>query len=238
MIKVNNLSNTYTTKDTSIKVLENLFLTCEKNQFVSIIGPSGCGKSTFFKILSGIITDYSGSYTVNGQVIYMHQNDNLMPWRNIYDNIILPCEIRKEEPNKNMINQLIKEFELEGFMNMYPHQLSGGMRKRVALLRAYLTNREVMLLDEPFGSLDALTRKSMYSWLLKIWYKHQKTVLFITHDIEEAIYLSDVIYVMGKRPATIVDKISIDFKRPRNMDMLLGQEYLTYKKRLLESLAK
>ncbi len=238
MIKVTDLNNTYTTNEASVKVLEHLFLTCEKNQFVSIIGPSGCGKSTFFKILSGIITDYTGSYKIDGQVIYMHQNDNLMPWRSIYDNIILPCEIRKEKPNHEKIKNLVKEFELEGFMDMYPHQLSGGMRKRVSLLRAYLTNREVMLLDEPFGSLDALTRKSMYSWLLRIWYKHQKTVLFITHDIEEAIYLSDVIYVMGKRPATIVDKIIIDFKRPRNMDMLLGQEYLTYKKRLLASLAK
>jgi len=238
MIKVNNLSNTYISKKTSIKVLNDINLYCKKNEFVSIIGPSGCGKSTLFKILSGLMNEYTGSFTMDKKVVYMHQNDNLMPWRTIYQNIILPYEIQNIEPNKNYISKLVKEFELEGFMEMYPYQLSGGMKKRVALLRTYLTNREIMLLDEPFGSLDAITKRTMYSWLLKIWNNHKKTVLFITHDIDEAIFLSDRIYVMGKRPATIVGEITINFKRPRNQEILLGKQYLEYKDRLQTLLTK
>ncbi|MBN2853665.1 MAG: ABC transporter ATP-binding protein [Clostridia bacterium] len=238
MIRVKNLYNRYQTKESTIEVLNDISIQCEKNEFVSIIGPSGCGKSTLFKIIAGIINDYEGQIEVQGSIIYMHQNDNLMPWRTIYRNIMLPYEIKKTDPDGTFINQLIKEFELDGFMELYPHQLSGGMKKRASLLRAYLTDCDIMLLDEPFGSLDALTKQNMYKWLLDIWSKHKKTVLFITHDIEEAIYLSDRIYVMGKRPATIVDEINIEFKRPRNSDMLLGQQYLEYKKRLMESLAK
>jgi len=238
MIKVNNLSNTYISKKTSIKVLNDINLYCKKNEFVSIIGPSGCGKSTLFKILSGLMNEYTGNFTMDKKVVYMHQNDNLMPWRTIYQNIILPYEIQNIEPNKNYISSLVKEFELEGFMDMYPYQLSGGMKKRVALLRTYLTNREIMLLDEPFGSLDAITKRTMYSWLLKIWNNHKKTVLFITHDIDEAIFLSDRIYVMGKRPATIVGEITINFKRPRNQEILLGKQYLEYKDKLQTLLTK
>lgn len=238
MISVRNLYNQYMAKDMTIEVLNDVSLECEKNQFVSIIGPSGCGKSTLFKILSGIIEDYQGIIKTDGSIIYMHQNDNLMPWRTIYRNITLPYELKNMKPDEKHISQLAAEFELEGFMELYPHQLSGGMKKRASLLRAYLTDSDIMLLDEPFGSLDALTKQNMYTWLLDIWNRHLKTVLFITHDIEEAIYLSDKIYVMGKRPATIVDEIKIDFERPRNKEMLLGQKYLEYKKRLMESLAK
>jgi len=238
MIKVDNLSNTYVSKNTKVEVLKDINLYCKKNEFVSIIGPSGCGKSTLFKILSGLMNEYTGSFTMNKKVVYMHQNDNLMPWRTIYQNIILPYEIQNIEPNKNYVSSLVSEFELEGFMDVYPSQLSGGMKKRVALLRTYLTNREIMLLDEPFGSLDAITKKSMYSWLLKIWNNHKKTVLFITHDIDEAIFLSDRIYVMGKRPATIVGEITINFKRPRSQEILLGKQYLEYKDKLQTLLTK
>lgn len=238
MIKVKNLNNTYITADSKIEVLNNINIYCDKNEFVSIIGPSGCGKSTLFKILAGLIKEYTGDINIEDKIIYMHQKDNLMPWRKVYKNIILPYEINKVEINKEKIFNLAKEFELDEFLDMYPHQLSGGMRKKVSLLRTYITGREIMLLDEPFGSLDALTRKALYSWLLKIWNKHKKTVLFITHDIEEAIYLSDRIYVMNKRPATIVDEIHVKFNRSRNQEMLLSSKFLEYKRRLEKSLTK
>jgi len=238
MIEVENLFNTYTTNNTNIEVLRDISLHCNKNEFVSIIGPSGCGKSTLFKIISGLISEYSGNINVGGKVFYMHQNDNLMPWRTVYKNIILPYEIAKIKPDKSHMEYLIKEFELDEFMDMYPYQLSGGMRKRVSLLRAYLANREIMLLDEPFGSLDSLTKKTMYKWLLEIWNRHKKTVLFITHDIEEAIYLSDRIYIMNKRPTTIVEEIKIEFKRPRKQDMLLSNKFLQYKEQIEAILSK
>ena len=168
----------------------------------------------------------------------MQQKDLLMPWRKVIDNMILPLELKGMNKQKSYETALeyLEEFGLSGFERAYPSQLSGGMRQRAALLRTYLINSPIMLLDEPFGALDAITRSEMQNWLLQIWQTKKKSVLFITHDVDEAIYLSDRIYVMSERPGTIIAEIKVDFDRPRNRELLTTQKYLDYKKQIMEKL--
>ena len=229
-----------------LETLNNINIDLNDNEFVSIIGPSGCGKSTVFRLITGLEGNYSGDIFINDikveesqeTVSYMQQKDLLMPWRTIMDNVILPLEIKgigKKECIETASSQFV-EFGLEGFENSYPDQLSGGMRQRAALLRTFLIGSPIMLLDEPFGALDAITRSNMQDWLLKIWQIHKKSVLFVTHDIDEAIYLSDRIYVMSERPGHIVHELKVDFDRPRTKEILLTEQYLDYKKQLTEKL--
>jgi NitT/TauT family transport system ATP-binding protein len=229
-----------------LETLNNINIDLNDNEFVSIIGPSGCGKSTVFRLITGLEGYYSGDILINDikvedsdeTVSYMQQKDLLMPWRTIMDNVILPLEIKgmgKKECIETASYQFA-EFGLEGFENSYPNQLSGGMRQRAALLRTFLVGSDIMLLDEPFGALDAITRSNMQDWLLKIWQIYKKSVLFVTHDIDEAIYLSDRIYVMSERPGHIVHELKVDFDRPRTKEILLTEQYLDYKKQLTEKL--
>lgn len=238
-------------KDVSKKYLNELILKdisfdVAKNEFVSIVGPSGCGKSTLFNILSGLISPLEGSIeldgdTINGvtgKVSYMHQKDLLIPWRNVIDNVILPLELKgvKKQDSYKEAEKLIQLFGLQGHEEKYPSQLSGGMRQRASLMRAYMLSKDVMLLDEPFGGLDAITKATMQEYLLHILQKMNRTILFITHDIEEAIFLSDRVIVLGKDPATILEVVNIDLDRPRNRDMVLTSEFLDIKKRILKLL--
>lgn len=236
----------YTFKNQETFVLDHISLEAKRNEFVTLIGPSGCGKTTVFKLMSGLETGYVGKIEVDGQdlqrrkpmVSYMQQKDTLLPWRTVYDNIQLPLELkgRGKDEIKSKLSKMIPEFGLEGFESVYPKHLSGGMRQRAVLLRTFLQESAIMLLDEPFGALDALTRSSMQDWLLKVWTQYKKTILFITHDIDEAIFMSDRIYVFGPRPAKVVDCVSIVFERPRNREILLTEEFLIYKKRLIDLL--
>ena len=213
-IEIKNLSKTFTRNKEKLEVLREINLVICENQFVSLIGPSGCGKSTILRILAGLEDDYSGEILLNGQKIsnssrrfcYMPQKDLLMPWRTVYKNIILPLEIKGKLDSAEIlgVTNLIKEFGLEGFENFYPSEISGGMRQRAGLLRTFLMNNDTMLLDEPFGALDEITRMNMQEWLLNVLSEHKKSVLFITHDIEEAIFLSDRVYVLSDRPATVI----------------------------------
>lgn len=242
VLKVEGVSKEYDNK----LILDNIDINIKKGEFVTILGPSGCGKSTLFKIINGLDKIYLGSCRVEGvegrdyknPIAYMPQKDLLLPWRSLFDNASLPLEIGgiKKEEFSNYINPLLEDFGLKGFENHYPKELSGGMRQRAALLRTFLINSDLMLLDEPFGALDAITRKKMQEWLMDIWGKHKHTVLFITHDIEEAIFLSDKVYVMSKSPAKILDEIKIEFPRPRNKDITLTEEFLVYKRKILEYL--
>ncbi len=220
--------------------------TVEPGRFVSIIGPSGCGKSTLFNIIAGLLKPTCGDILCGGQSIlsksgtvgYMLQKDMLLPWRRILDNIILGMEIRGV-PRKQSVAAampLIEKYGLKGFEEHYPKELSGGMRQRAALLRTLLYDREIMLLDEPFGALDAQTRICMQNWLLQIWQDFQKTVLFITHDIEEAIYLSDDIYVFSPRPGCIKTKITVNLPRPRTTEHMTSLEFMRLKNQLLDLL--
>ncbi|MCX7774133.1 MAG: ABC transporter ATP-binding protein [Clostridia bacterium] len=234
-------------KEESLSVLADISLSLRENEFVSLLGPSGCGKSTLLKLVAGLDSDYTGDILINGvnpkeqhvSVCYMLQKDCLMPWRTVLSNILLPVEIQKGSLKEQgeRLKPLLSEFGLEGFENYRPHQLSGGMRQRAALLRTYLMKGDLMLLDEPFGALDELTRMQMQNWLIDIWERHKKTVLFVTHNLEEAVLLSDRVLVMSNRPGKIICEIPITFKRPRQRELLLDPAFLEYKGKIIEALA-
>ena len=245
-VYMKDVKKTFIEKDKTLDVLKDIDITLKAGEFVSIIGPSGCGKSTIFHILTKIIKEYGGIVRIDGVSIeeqnkrigYMPQKDLLMPWRSLIDNVCIPLEIQgiKKEDRIKKVKDLLPIFGLEGFEKSYPYQLSGGMRQRAALLRTILIDSDILLLDEPFASLDAISRSNMQEWLLDIWQRFKHSVLFITHDVEEAIYLSDRIYVLSQRPATILDEIKIGFQRPRTKEMTLTPEFLEYKKKLIELL--
>lgn len=223
----------------TVRALVNANLTVRPGEFVSLIGPSGCGKSTLFNLIAGLDSPTNGRIIIdgverNGQqgvVGYMLQKDLLLPWRTILENVILGLEISgvgKREA-KQIAEPLLTTYGLGDFRDHYPKQLSGGMKQRAALLRTILFNRDIILLDEPFGALDAQTRERMQEWLLDLWDDFQKTVLFVTHDIDEAIYLSDRVFVMSARPGRIVDELTIPLERPRKPSIVTSEEFTRLK---------
>jgi len=218
-----------------------------KGEFVTLLGPSGCGKSTLFNMIAGLLPpDDDGAILLNnipqpdgkllGKVSFMPQRDLLFPWRTVLDNAIIALEVEgvSRRAARQRASAMFPEFGLKGFENHYPQQLSGGMRQRVALMRTFLFERDLLLLDEPFGALDALTRAKMQSWLLNIWEKRQRTVLFITHDIDEAIFLGDRVLVMTARPGTIKYEEVIDLPRPRDPGLVTTPTFMAIKRRLLD----
>ena len=241
-ISLNNIGQIYDGK----KVLSDISFDVNESEFITLIGPSGCGKSTIFKIITGLEKNYTGNVIIDGtdiekyqgKLAYMPQNDLLLDWRTLYKNAVLPMEIEKTDKKtmNERIKKLLPEFKLSGEEGKYPYELSGGMKKRTALLRTFLVDSDIMLLDEPFGALDAITRSEMQQFLLEVCEKHRHTVLFITHDIDEAVYLSDRIIVLGKNPAVIKGEIKIQIKKPRNTDVLLEREFLEYKKKIMDML--
>jgi len=208
-----------------LTALDGINLSIRKNEFIAIIGPSGCGKSTLFNILAGISRESSGSILINGEALtdrrgvtsYMPQDNALLPWRRVLDNAILGLEMEGVDRKRarEEARALLGLFGLEGFESAYVWQLSGGMRQRVALMRTLLKRKEIILLDEPFGALDALTRNVMQNWMLKIRDSFQGTFVLVTHDIEEAILLADRIYVMSARPGKIIGEVAVNLSRPR-----------------------
>lgn len=207
-------------------VLDGVSLALGAGEFVSILGPSGAGKSTLFQMLIGGVHADSGSIRCDGRPLgpeagrfaFMPQRDALMPWRRILDNVTLGLEVQgmKRKPARDKVLPLFPEFGLAGFENHYPAQLSGGMRQRAALLRTVAQDRDMLLLDEPFGALDALTRTGMQRWLEAMWRRHRWTALLITHDVREAVFLSDRIYVLSARPARVVGEFPVPLPRPRD----------------------
>lgn len=246
IVEINGLYKTYRAKNGELPVLDGVELKVSAGEFISIIGPSGCGKSTLFRIIAGLEKDYTGTVQISGTDIraqkprlsYMLQKDLLLSWRTVWQNIILPLELSGalKDTDTEYLKGMASEFGLLPFLNAWPDELSGGMRQRAALLRTWLMEGEVMLLDEPFGALDALTRYHMQDWLTEVWENHKKTVLFITHDIEEAIYLSDRIYVMSPRPGKLAGSFQTAFDRPRKREMLYDAEFLSWKKELMSML--
>lgn len=188
-----------------IVVLDGINIKVYEGEFVSILGPSGCGKSTIFNIIANLINYDNGKVDINGKLSYMYQKDLLLPYKTIIDNVTLPMILNKEK--KNIAYEKIKEyfniFGLKGYENKYPNELSGGMKQRANFLRTYVASNDIMLLDEPFGALDSITKSSMQKWLLEVKSKVNSTILLITHDIDEAIMMSDRIYVIAKKPSSV-----------------------------------
>jgi ABC-type nitrate/sulfonate/bicarbonate transport system ATPase subunit len=223
----------------TVDALVDADLRVREGEFISLIGPSGCGKSTLFNLIAGLDEPTDGRIVIDGTdrsgqqglVGYMLQKDLLLPWRTVLDNVVLGLEIGgvKKKEAQDIARPLLTTYGLGDFLDRYPAQLSGGMKQRAALLRTILFNRDIILLDEPFGALDAQTREHMQEWLLDLWDDFRKTVLFVTHDIDEAIYLSDRVFVMSARPGRIVAEIPITLDRPRKPSIVTSDEFIRLK---------
>ncbi|NLK64384.1 MAG: ABC transporter ATP-binding protein [Tissierellia bacterium] len=228
------------------KTIENISIKLNRGEIVSILGVSGVGKTTLFNVISGLIRPDSGRVFLDGRDItnttgntsYMLQKDLLLPYKSIIDNVSLPLVIRGEKKSKAREHALkyFEEFGLKGTENKYPNQLSGGMRQRAALLRTYLFSDQVALLDEPFSALDSITKSSMHQWFLNVMEQIKLSSLLITHDIDEAILLSDRIYIMSGKPGKITDEIIIDEEKPRSKDFIVSDKFMAYKKRIIDEL--
>lgn len=227
-------------------VLENVSVTLNPGELVCLLGVSGAGKTTLFNIISGLVKPDEGRVLLDGEDItgkpgkisYMLQKDMLLPYRTIEDNVALPLLLKgeKKAAAREKASALFGQFGLEGTQKQYPAQLSGGMRQRAALLRTYLFSGDVALLDEPFSALDTLTKSAIHRWYLDVMEQIRLSTLFITHDIDEAILLSDRIYLLSGQPGRVTDEIVISRPKPRDADFPLSMEFLDYKKRILERL--
>ena len=242
ILKAQNISKSFGEK----QVLSDVNITRNKGEIVSLLGVSGAGKTTLFNILSGIYKADTGNVYLNGEditgkpgkVSYMLQKDLLFPYRKVIDNVCLPLIIngaKKKEAREKAL-PLFKVFDIEGTEFKYPDQLSGGMRQRAALLRTYLSSNGVALLDEPFSALDTITRTKIHKWYLDVMGQIDLSTVFITHDIDEAIILSDRIYILSGTPGTIANEIVIDEKKPRRDDFNLTDEFLAYKRKIVQLL--
>lgn len=227
-------------------ILQNISIELNQGEIVCLLGISGSGKSTLFNIISGLLSPDEGQILLDGEDItckpgrisYMLQKDLLLPYRTIEDNVALPLMLKgvKKKPAREQVSPMFEQFGLEGTQKKYPAQLSGGMRQRAALLRTYMFSQKIALLDEPFSALDTLTKSSMHSWYLDVMDKIKLSTLFITHDIDEAILLSDRIYLLSGAPGKITGEIVIKEPKPRSADFNLSPEFIEYKRRIMELL--
>lgn len=245
-IGVEGVSKRFVQNNQSLSVLEGVDLHAADGEFVSIIGPSGCGKSTLLNIIAGLEEPTTGAIYLNGRraekrlgvIGYMPQKDLLLPWRNVMDNVILGLELQgmSRKVARERAAQHIEQFGLGGFETELPANLSGGMRQRAAFLRTVLADQEVFLLDEPFGALDALNRTQIQEWLQALWMELKKTIVLVTHDVDEAIFLSERVYVMSARPGRMKMVTPVDLPRPRTLEMVTQPEFVSLKARLLKSI--
>jgi NitT/TauT family transport system ATP-binding protein len=236
LVRITGLEKIYRSKDgNDIHALKDINLDIRAAEFISIVGPSGCGKTTLLKILAGILQRSSGEVVMQGKSLsgpsrelgVVFQAPVLLPWRTVLQNVMVPVEIQKRDRAafEARARQLIAMVGLSGFESKYPSELSGGMQQRVGICRALVHDPSFLLMDEPFGALDAMTRESMNEELQRIWSESRKTILLVTHSIPEAVYLADRVVVMTPRPGRIVDVISIDLPRPRTLDMQNTPEF-------------
>ncbi len=218
-------------------VIKELSLYVNEGEFVSIIGPSGSGKSTVFHMIGGLLQPDLGEILLDGKDItgrrghisYVPQQHSLFPWRTVLENTVLAMEVSgvsSKKQSRELAKEWLARVGLQGYESAYPDVLSGGMQQRVAFLRALLSPQEVMCLDEPFGALDALTRMDMQRWLLALWEDSRRSVLFVTHSIEEALFLSDRIYVFSEKPTGVLEEIIVPFQRPRGEDILQHSDFI------------
>ncbi|WP_175640432.1 ABC transporter ATP-binding protein [Metabacillus schmidteae] len=240
---IEGVNKVYETQSGTTHALENINLTIREGEFVSIIGPSGCGKSTLLKILANLEKPSSGEIkweekSSRDQIGFVFQDSTLLPWKNVLDNSLFPLKVKKMDTRENLerVEYLLKMAGLDSFKKAYPNELSGGMKQRVSIVRSLSFDPKVLLMDEPFGALDAMTRDKMNIELQRIWNETKKTVLFITHSINEAVFLSDRVVVMSPRPGRIDKVFTIDLKRPRTVDVRETLEFVKYVKEIREVL--
>ena len=242
LIEARGVTKIYQTKDGPVESLKPLDFSIREGEFISVVGPSGCGKSTLLKMVAGLLPTSGGMLTLAGKPIkgpqrdvgIVFQNAVLLAWRSVLDNILLQAEMRRMpmQQAREEARQLIDMAGLAGFEGKYPWQLSGGMQQRASICRALLHDPAVLLMDEPFGALDAMTREKMNLELQRIWSQSKKTVLLITHSIPEAIFLSDRVIVMSERPGSIAAVYDIDLPRSRTLDMMGSPEFAVHAKKV------
>jgi ABC-type nitrate/sulfonate/bicarbonate transport system ATPase subunit len=248
-MKARGVGRTFRDGARTVTALEGMDLDIPDGKFVSIVGPSACGKSTLLNLFCGLDRPDTGSIEAPslgagdllGRVGYMPQQDMLMPWRTVTGNaaVGLECLGSTREEARRKACEHMDRFGLAGFEHSYPGQLSGGMRQRVAMLRTFLCGRKINLLDEPFGKLDAITRASMQTWLLDYWQENRCTIVFVTHDIDEALFLSDVVHLMSPRPGRILLSLEVDVPRPRQYgEVVTSAHFNELKARLLQTLGR
>ena len=243
-VRVDRLSKVYATRDGPVRALDRVSLSAHRGEFVSILGPSGCGKSTLMMIVAGLLPASAGLVTVAGRPVtspitdvgIVFQNPVLLDWRSALGNVLLQAEARRLTGAAALARarRLMEAVGLSGFENRYPHELSGGMRQRVSLCRALIHDPAQLLMDEPFGALDALTRDQMVVDLQRLWNERRKTVLFITHSVAEAVFLSDRVVVMTPRPGRVERVLDIGLPRPRTLAMRETPEFIAYTRQILE----
>jgi ABC-type nitrate/sulfonate/bicarbonate transport system ATPase subunit len=246
-IELRAVSKTFRDEAGVIHALDGVSFSARAGEFITIIGPSGSGKSTIFNVITGLVQPDEGEVFIDGKPVkrraglvgYMPQRDLLLPWRTVLNNVIVGPEIDgvPRDEARRRAREMLPLFGLEGFEDAYPAALSGGMRQRAALLRTFLHDRRVILLDEPFGALDALTRRELQRWLLGVWRQFKQTILFITHDVHEAVFLADRVIVLSPRPARVVSEFDITLPRPRDRFDAFDAELTALESRLTAALA-
>ena len=221
-----------------LRALQDISVVVERGEFIAVVGPSGCGKTTFLRIVAGLEPASSGDVRLDGRAIsgpggdrgFVFQTDNLLPWRTVFANAIIGREVagRVGPAERQRTQELLKLVGLDGFENYHPRQLSGGMRQRVNLARALAIDPQILLMDEPFSSLDAQTREIMQTELMRIWEAGRKTVLFVTHQIDEAVFLADRVLVFARRPGRLRESVAVELARPRTLAMKRTAEFVRY----------
>ncbi|MER7278488.1 ABC transporter ATP-binding protein [Dactylosporangium sp. NPDC000244] len=245
-VEVRGVSKTFRTNAGDVVALTDIDLEVRQGSFVSLVGPSGCGKSTLLRIVAGLETSSGGTTLVAGAPVdgprrdfgMVFQQPVLLPWLTILRNVMLPADVARDRSAaaKQRAEDLLRLVGLDGFQHRYPRELSGGMQQRAALVRALMSRPSLLLMDEPFGALDALTRETMNAELLRIWSETGATTLFVTHSISEAVFLSDVVVVLSGRPGQILDRIPVDLPRPRTFDVMESPEAARLTHRIREYL--
>jgi NitT/TauT family transport system ATP-binding protein len=237
-LETRQLSKVFTRRGAATEALRDVTIGVAAGEFVSIVGASGCGKTTFLRMVDGLIEPTSGSILIDGQAVtgpssnraFVFQRDSLFPWRSVLQNTVFGPEVRGDRMRdaRGLAQRFLELVSLGGFDRYYPHEMSGGMRQRVNLARALTFNPDVLLMDEPFAALDAQTREIMQAELLRIWQEAKKTVLFVTHQIDEAVFLSDRVLVFTVRPGRLKQIITIDLPRPRALEIKRTPEFISY----------